>query len=130
MFPWAAGMLLLFPGLPVSFFIHYDASLFFRVWFTTASNGVVWAVIFAAAALNNKRLRKHWPTVEGRIVSVAQDGSRSVLTYSFELGQDIFGGMTTIKSSPTMPYLASERVRIAYDPLNPDESKLIPPSPV
>ena len=46
MFPWLAGMLLLSPGLPVSFLIHSDSSLFFRVWFTTACNGVVWAMYF------------------------------------------------------------------------------------
>jgi hypothetical protein len=39
-----------------------------------------------------------WPTVEGRIGSVAQDGSRSVATYSFELGKYSFGGRTTIES--------------------------------
>jgi len=53
-FPWAAGMLLLSPGLPVSFYIHSDSSLFFRVWFTTACNGVVWAMCFAAFALVGK----------------------------------------------------------------------------
>ncbi len=71
-----------------------------------------------------------WPTIEGRIGSVAQDGSRSVVTYSFELGRDTFGGRTTIRSISIPPYVAGERVEIAYDPLNPDESKLVPRSPV
>jgi hypothetical protein len=71
-----------------------------------------------------------WPTIEGRIGSVAQDGSRSVVTYSFELGEDSFGGRTTIRSSSTPLYATGERVEIAYDPLNPDESRLLSRSPV
>jgi hypothetical protein len=71
-----------------------------------------------------------WPTIEGRIGSVARDGSRSVVTYSFELGQDSFGGRTTIRSSSTPLYVTGERVEIAYDPLNPDESRLLSRSPV
>ena len=47
-FPWTAGNLLLFPGLTVSFLIHGHSSPFFRFWFTTACNGVVWGLIFAA----------------------------------------------------------------------------------
>jgi hypothetical protein len=65
-----------------------------------------------------------WPTIEGRIGSVAQDGSTAVLTYSFEVGGDSFGGKTTVRSDCRSPYVAGERVEIAYDPLNPDESKL------
>jgi Protein of unknown function (DUF3592) len=65
-----------------------------------------------------------WPTIEGRIGSVLQDGSRSVVTYSFEVGQDSFGGKTTVSSESRRPYVAGERVEIAYDPLNPDESRL------
>jgi hypothetical protein len=66
-----------------------------------------------------------WPTIEGCIDSVAQDGSESLVTYSFELGQDFFGGRTKIKSITTPPYVAGERVEIAYDPLNPNESELV-----
>ena len=65
-----------------------------------------------------------WPTIEGRIGSVLQDGSRSVVTYSFDVGQDSFGGRTTVNSESSRPYVAGELVEIAYDPLNPDESRL------
>jgi hypothetical protein len=71
-----------------------------------------------------------WPTIEGRIGSVAQDGSRSLVTYSFELGRDSFGGRTTIGSNSTRHYVTGECVEIAYDPLNPDESKLLSRNPV
>lgn len=69
-----------------------------------------------------------WPTTEGRIGSVTQVGSRSVVTYSFALGQDSFGGRTKIRSNGP-PYATGERVEVAYDPLNPDESKLLSRTP-
>lgn len=71
-----------------------------------------------------------WPTIEGCIDSVAQDDSRSVVTYTFELGQDFFGGRTIIRSNSTPPYIAGQSVKIAYDPLNPEESRLISRNPV
>jgi hypothetical protein len=67
-----------------------------------------------------------WPTIEGRVGSAAQDGSHSVITYSFELGQNTFGGATTLKSSDVTRYSQGQRVTVAYDPLNPDQSKVLP----
>jgi hypothetical protein len=67
-----------------------------------------------------------WPTTEGRVGSAALDGSRSVVTYSFELGHATFGGATTLKSINVIPYSEGERVTVAYDPLNPDQSKVLP----
>jgi hypothetical protein len=67
-----------------------------------------------------------WPTTEGRVGSAALDGSRSVVTYSFELGRDTFGGATTLKSNNLIPYPEGQRVTVAYDPLNPDQSKVVP----
>jgi uncharacterized membrane protein YedE/YeeE len=67
-----------------------------------------------------------WPTIEGRVGSAAQDGSHSVINYSFELGQDTFGGAATLKSSDVARYSEGQRVIVAYDPLNPDQSKVLP----
>lgn len=64
-----------------------------------------------------------WPTTDGRVDSATQDGSRSVITYTFELGQDIFGGTATLRDM--IPYSEGEPVKVAYDPLNPDQSKVL-----
>jgi len=65
-----------------------------------------------------------WPTTKGRVDSASQDGSQSTITYSFELRGESFGGTTTIKSVAER-YSDGARVRIAYDPLNPDQSKIL-----
>jgi len=67
-----------------------------------------------------------WPTTEGRLGSAASDGSRSVITYSFELGHDTFGGAATLESNNMILYSEGQRVTVAYDPLNPDHSKVVP----
>ena len=64
-----------------------------------------------------------WPTTDGRVDSATQDGSRSVVTHTFELGQDIFGGTATLRDM--IPYSEGESVKVAYDPLNPDQSKVL-----
>ena len=68
------------------------------------------------------------PTTEGRVGSVAQDGSHSVITYHFELGQDAFGGATSVKSTDAIRYSEGQQIRVAYDPLNPDRSKVVLPT--
>jgi len=65
-----------------------------------------------------------WPTTEGRVGSASQDGSHSTVTYSFELSGESFGGAATIKSWDKR-YSEGQRVMIAYDPLNPQQSKLL-----
>ena len=67
-----------------------------------------------------------WPTTEGRVGSAAPDGSRSVITYSFELGRNSFGGVTTLKSNNLISYSEGQPITVAYDPLNPDQSKVLP----
>jgi hypothetical protein len=67
-----------------------------------------------------------WPTTEGRVGSAATDGSHLVVTYSFELGRDTFGGATTLALNNAIPYTEGQRVTVAYDPLNPDQSKVLP----
>ena len=69
-----------------------------------------------------------WPTTEGRVGSASDDGSQAIITYSFELGEESFGGTTTVKLGH-QGYSEGQRVTIAYDPLNPDESKVLPQSP-
>jgi len=67
-----------------------------------------------------------WPTIEGRVGSAASDGLHSVITYSFELGRDTFGGATTLGSNNVIPYSEGQLVTVAYDPLNPAQSKVLP----
>jgi hypothetical protein len=71
------------------------------------------------------RLFIEWPITEGRVGSAASDGSHSVITYSFELGRDTFGGTSTLASNEVIPYSEGQRVTVAYDPLNPDQSKVL-----
>jgi hypothetical protein len=66
-----------------------------------------------------------WPITEGQVGSVVRDGSHSVVSYSFEVGQDTFGGGTPVKSNDAIRYSEGYRVMVAYDPLNPDKSKII-----
>lgn len=71
------------------------------------------------------RLFIEWPTTEGRVGSAATDGSHSVITYSFELGSDTFGGATTLALNNDIPYSEGQPVTVAYDPLNPNQSKIL-----
>jgi Protein of unknown function (DUF3592) len=66
-----------------------------------------------------------WPTTEGRVGAVEQADSRSIITYSFELGGETFGGTTTLKQSGTDPYSEGQCVTVSYDPLNPDKSRVV-----
>ena len=54
-----------------------------------------------------------WPTTEGRVGSAASDGLHSVITYSFELGRDTFGGATTLALNNLIPYSEGQRVTVA-----------------
>lgn len=64
-----------------------------------------------------------WPTTEGRVGSASLDGSHLTVTYNFELSGESFGGAATIKSGDE-GYSEGQRIIIAYDPLNPQQSKL------
>jgi len=67
-----------------------------------------------------------WPTAKGRIGSARDDGSRSVVTYSFEVGESVFGGTTRLKLNSFNGYSEGQQVIVAYDPLNPDQSRILP----
>ncbi len=56
-----------------------------------------------------------WPTTEGRVGSVVHDGSHSLISYNFEVGQDTFGGATSVKSNDAIRYSEGHRVMVAYD---------------
>lgn len=67
-----------------------------------------------------------WPKVEGHITSISPgDGSELEIGYSFDLGGGTYGGVKITKAKG-LAYTVGERVEIAYDPLNPDESTLVP----
>jgi hypothetical protein len=67
-----------------------------------------------------------WPRAEGRVVSSTKFDGDSVVSYVFHLGDQTFGRYARVKASGvTKTYSNDEKVTIAYDPLNPDQSKLI-----
>lgn len=66
-----------------------------------------------------------WPTTKGRIVSVFDSGSGYFVSYTFELGSDTFGGRVQLGSdSHEVRYAPDDNITIAYDPLNPDRSRI------
>jgi hypothetical protein len=67
-----------------------------------------------------------WPRAEGRVVSSTKFDGDSVVSYVFHLGDQTFGRYARVKASGvTKTYSNDEKVTIAYDPLNPDQSKLV-----
>lgn len=67
-----------------------------------------------------------WSKVEGRITSVSPtDGSELEVGYSFDLGGGTYGGLKMTKAKG-IAYIVGQPVEVAYDPLNPDESTLVP----
>jgi hypothetical protein len=68
-----------------------------------------------------------WPTIEGRVVSVAQLDLHPVISYVFEIRGETYGGTATPKvSHANASYLEGESVTVYYDPLNPDRSRVLP----
>ena len=64
-----------------------------------------------------------WPETEGRVTSFTSSESYPVLGYSFEFRGNTYGGRTAVKSK-ALSYSEGQTVTIAYDPFNPDESKV------
>jgi len=65
--------------------------------------------------------------VQGQVTSVAYDGSRAKLGYSFTYGGNGFGGEARVKRRVLAPdWTEGQPVRVAFDPLNPDKSKVSP----
>jgi uncharacterized protein DUF3592 len=68
-----------------------------------------------------------WPKTQGRVTSFAQFDSHPVVGYTFEFGGNMYGGTTALKSNGhTHRYSEGQDVTVAYDPLNPDESRAVP----
>ena len=66
-----------------------------------------------------------WPTTQGRVTSFTQFDSNKVVSYTFELGDNIYGGTSTLKSNEqTNQYSEGQDITVAYDPFNPDKSKV------
>jgi hypothetical protein len=67
-----------------------------------------------------------WPTTEGKVLSVSQSNSCWLVSYSFELRGEAFGGITKLKAGAgTNQYSAGQRVTVGYDPLNPSQSTVV-----
>jgi len=65
-----------------------------------------------------------WPQVEAHITSISRDESELEVGYSFDLNSGTSGGLKMTKEKG-VTYIPGQRVEIAYDPLNPDESALV-----
>lgn len=66
-----------------------------------------------------------WPKVEGHVTLISRDDSELEVGYSFDLGSGTYGG-TKMEKAKGVNYVVGQRVEITYDPLNPDESTLVP----
>ena len=75
-------------------------------------------------AYHLSKLFVEWPTAQGRVVSADSSGSEAHVSYMFQVGDQTFGGNARVKSNPPQ-FSEGQRIVIAYDPLNPDESKLV-----
>lgn len=62
-----------------------------------------------------------WPTTEARVVSVGRDGDRTRISYSYVYAGETFGGTAVLNHEQLS---ADDHVNVAYDPLNPEESRL------
>jgi len=66
-----------------------------------------------------------WPKTEGRVTSFTQSDSHPVISYTFEFDGNLYGGTTAIKSNGSAKgYSEGQAITVAYDPFNPDESKV------
>ena len=61
-----------------------------------------------------------------QVLSVSQSNSHWLLSYSFELRGEAFGGTTRLTArTGASQYSEGQRVTVAYDPLNPGQSKVV-----
>ncbi len=66
-----------------------------------------------------------WPTTTGYVVSVTPFETGWTVTYSFDVGDDRFGGTATVADSESEHYCEGQSVTVRYNPLGPDDSKLV-----
>lgn len=66
-----------------------------------------------------------WPKTEGRVTSFSQASDDPVVSYTFEFGGKLYGGRTVIKANDSSKgYCEGQAITVAYDPFNPDESRI------
>jgi hypothetical protein len=59
------------------------------------------------------------------VISFTLSDSYPVLSYSFEFGGNTYGGRAALKSKGrSNRYSEGQAITVAYDPFNPDESKV------
>ena len=75
-------------------------------------------------AYHLSKLFVEWPTAQASVVSASSSGNRAQVSYMFQVGDQTFGGNARVNSHMAR-FSEGQRIVIAYDPLNPDESKLI-----
>jgi hypothetical protein len=62
--------------------------------------------------------------IQGRVTSVAYDGSRASVSYSFTHGGDRFGGTAWVKRrASAADWAPGQPIDVIFDPLNPNKSK-------
>lgn len=78
--------------------------------------------------LTNLFLKRSMIMIQGRVTSVAYDGSRASLSYSFTYGGDRFGGTSWVKRRVSRAdWAAGQPIDVIFDPLNPNKSKVSTP---
>ena len=67
-----------------------------------------------------------WPTAQGHVVSATVTDDGVLLTYAFEIGSDIYGGDSKLRGlRGVSTYAQDQPITVAYDPLNPTESRIV-----
>jgi hypothetical protein len=64
------------------------------------------------------------PTTRGRVVSASQTDSGVIVGYAFVFDGETYGGRTLLKNESDL-FAEGQSVRIRFDPLNPENSKLV-----
>jgi hypothetical protein len=75
-------------------------------------------------AYHLSKLFVEWPTAKGRVVSAESSDNGAHFSYMFQVGDETFGGNARRKEN-MVQLSEGQRIVIAYDPLNPDESKVV-----
>lgn len=77
-------------------------------------------------AYHLSKLFAEWHSAEGRIISTAQSNEGLLITYAFQVGDEAFGGNARVRADDAANICSQGQiVEIAYDPLNPDQSKFV-----
>ncbi|MGD0131070.1 MAG: hypothetical protein ABSE57_03445 [Bryobacteraceae bacterium] len=88
------------------------------IWFSA------WALRHRAYHLTNLFVKRPIMMIQGRVTSVAYDGSRASVSYSFTHGGDRFGGTAWVKRrASAADWAPGQPIDVIFDPLNPNKSK-------